>query len=240
MGARRPYDGRRRQETARRNRTAVLEACRELLFSDGYQATTIRAVAERAGVSAETVYKAFGGKPGLMKALWDVTMAGDEAPLAMADRPELRAIWQLAERQAKVHRYAEFVRGVHERVADLFMLLTHAGPDVAEVVAVTERERLTGVTAFVEHLAPPPGVDRRAAADACWVLTAAPLYVQLTGARGWSPAAYQQWLAAMLGATLSADRPDRDPAVAPVVDEGAGADVDVAGDVGRPAQQPDR
>jgi AcrR family transcriptional regulator len=204
-GERRPYDSRRRLETARRNRTAVLRACRELLFSDGYQATTIRAVAERAGMSAETVYKGFGGKSGLMKALWDVTLAGDEAPLAMAERPELREIWELDDGPAKVRRYAAFVRGVHERVADLFMLLTHAGPDVAEVVAVTERERLTGITAFVEHLALPPEVDRSAAADACWVLTAAPLYVQLTGARGWSPAGYERWLTAMLSATLSVE-----------------------------------
>ena len=186
----------------------MLQACRELLFGQGYRATTIRAVADRAGVSAETIYKAFGTKSGMMKALWDVTLAGDEAPLSMAERPELRSIWQLDDGPAKVRRYAEFVRGAHERVADLFMLLTHAGPDVAEVVAATERERLIGVTAFVDHLAAsgllPGNADRSGAADAFWVLTAAPLYVQLTDTRGWSTDAYEAWLIAVLTATLRA------------------------------------
>ena len=81
---RRAYNAERRREAAHRNRAAVLEACRDLLFRDGYQATTIRAVAERAGVSTETVYKTFGGKPGLVKALWDVTLAGDDEQIGRA------------------------------------------------------------------------------------------------------------------------------------------------------------
>src|ERR1700730_6978515 len=51
---------------------------------------TVRAVAEQAGVSPKTVYKAFGGKEGLMKALWDVTLAGDDQPVAIADRPQMQ------------------------------------------------------------------------------------------------------------------------------------------------------
>jgi AcrR family transcriptional regulator len=203
---RRPYDARGRAAAAARNRAAIVGACRELIFEAGFAATTIRAVAERAGVSPETVYKGFGGKPGLMKALWDVTLAGDDAPLTMAERPVLREVWQTTEPVAKLHRYAGFVRGVHQRVADLFAVLTHAGPEIAELVAVTEQERLTGVTAFVDHLASEgllcADADRRRAADACWVLTGATLFLQLTRERGWSPAAYQDWLAGMLIVTL--------------------------------------
>src|SRR2546430_12343142 len=95
--SRKPYDSRRRADAARRTRAAVVDAFGEMLFADGYRATTIRAVADRAGVSAETVYKAFGGKPGLVKALWDVTLAGDDEPLAMVEREQAREVFAAAD-----------------------------------------------------------------------------------------------------------------------------------------------
>jgi hypothetical protein len=66
MPAPRPYDASSRRESAARNRAAVLAACRELLFRDGYHRMTVRSVAGQAGVSPETIYKTFGGKPGLV------------------------------------------------------------------------------------------------------------------------------------------------------------------------------
>jgi AcrR family transcriptional regulator len=202
----RSYDSRRRQDAARRNRAAVLSACRELLFREGYQATTVRAVAERAGVSPETVYKAFGNKPGLIKALWDVTLAGDDEPLAMAERPALREVWRTEDPRTKLRLYAAFVHGVHDRLAVLFAVLTQAGPEVAQVVTASEEERLTGVTAFIAHLARQgilrPDTDQARAADACWALTGPHLFTQLTAGRGWDAGTYQQWLADMLAAAL--------------------------------------
>src|SRR5690242_916070 len=103
---RRPYNSEHRREAAGRNRAAVLAACGELLFRDGYHATTVRAVAERAGVSAETVYKTFGGKPGMVKALWDVTLAGDDEPVPKGDRAQVQEILGTRELGAKLRLYA--------------------------------------------------------------------------------------------------------------------------------------
>ena len=203
---RRRYNSARRREAADRNRAAVLEACRDLLFQDSYQATTVRAVAERAGVSAETVYKTFGGKPGMVKALWDVTLAGDDEPVPMGDRSQMREILDTAEPGAKLRLYAAFVRGIHERIAPLFTLLTQAGPEVGEVLETGERERFTGVTAFVRHLDEAdvlgPGADPAHVADVLWVLAGPQPYTQFTAGRGWSADAYEEWLAATLTATL--------------------------------------
>ncbi|MFD3307006.1 TetR/AcrR family transcriptional regulator [Streptomyces sp. NPDC058694] len=208
---RRSYNSEGRREAARRNRAAVLAACRELLFREGYHATTVRAVAERAGVSAETVYKSFGGKPGMVKALWDITLAGDDEPVPMGDRPQMREILGTEELGAKLRLYAAFARGIHERVAALFALLTQAGPDVGEVLEIAERERLTGVTAFVTHLdetgALGPAADPAHLADAVWALAGPQLYTQLTAGRGWSADTYENWLADMLTATLVAPSP---------------------------------
>jgi len=203
---RRPYNSERRREDADRNRAAVLAAFRELLFQDGFHATTVRAVAERAGVAAVTVYKVFGGKPGMVKALWDITLAGDDEQVPMADRPQTREILRTTEPVAKLRRYAALVRGIHERITPLFTLLTQAGPDVGEVLEIGERERLTGVTAFVTHLAEAgaldPDADPAHLADALWALAGPQLYTQLTAGRGWSADTYEDWLAATLTATL--------------------------------------
>src|SRR4249919_1023327 len=67
---RRPYDSRRRRQLAEANRRNVLEAARDLLLVSGYAGTTIGAIADAASVSPETIYKAFGGKPGLVRAIW--------------------------------------------------------------------------------------------------------------------------------------------------------------------------
>lgn len=198
----RRYDAAGRRAAAERSRRAVLDACLHLVLRDGYRATTVRAVAERAGVSAETVYKAFGNKRGLMKAVYDTVLAGDDAPVPLGDRPELRAILAIADPVAKLHSYAGFVCGVHERLGGLQPVLAAADPELAEIVAETDRERLTGVTAFVAHLQAvghlAPGLDPARAADACWALTSPQFYALLVHTRGWPPARYRAQLADLL------------------------------------------
>ena len=208
MPARRPYDASSRRENAARNRAAVLAACRELLFRDGYHHMTVRSVAEQAGVSPETIYKAFGGKPGLMKALWDVTLAGDDEPVPIADRPEMHEVRSAREPAEKLRLWAGFVRGANQRLAALYGLLAQAGPEVTQMLATTQQERLTGVRAFVTHLAAvgllAPGRDPAAAADACWALSGPRMFLELTTERGWPPGQYEDWLVSMLTANLLA------------------------------------
>jgi len=204
--SRKPYDSSRRTDAARRTRAAVVGAFGEMLFADGYRATTIRAVADRAGVSAETIYKAFGGKEGLIKALWDITLAGDDEPLAMAEREQAREVFAAGEPTMKIWLYAGSVRGVHERLASLATLLAQAGPEAAAVLATGEQERRISVRTFVDHLADcgalRAGADPAHATEACWALTGTQLFTKLTGEAGWDGATYQQWLAEMLTANL--------------------------------------
>ena len=211
MPAPRPYDASSRRESAARNRAAVLAACRELLFRDGYHRMTVRAVAEQAGVSPETVYKAFGGKAGLMKALWDVTLAGDDQPVAIANRPQMQEVRSAADPAEKLRRWAGFVRGANERLAPLYGLLAQAGPEVTQMLATTQQERLAGVRALVTHRADvgllAPGCDPAAAADACWALSGPRMFLDLTAERGWPPGQYEDWLIRMLGANLLAPAP---------------------------------
>jgi AcrR family transcriptional regulator len=206
MPAPRRYDASSRRQSAARNRAAILAACRELLFRDGYHHMTVRSVAEQAGVSPETIYKTFGGKPGLMKALWDITLAGDDRPIAIADRPQMREVRSAREPAEKLRLWVRFVRGANQRLAPLYGLLGQAGPEVTQMLATTQQERLTGVRAFVTHLADSgllgAGRDPATAADACWALTGPGLFLDLTTDRGWPPELYEDWLTRMLTANL--------------------------------------
>jgi AcrR family transcriptional regulator len=202
---RRPYDGRGRREAAARNRQAVLAACHELLLRAGYAGTTIRGVAELAGVSPELVYKAFGTKQGLVKAVYDTALAGDDKPVPIGQRPEVARVWATTDPLQKIAAYAAFVTGLMERLGGLAAVLAEADPEVAAVRAVTEDERLQGLRAFTSHLAAEgwlAAADAQQAADECWVLTSPSVFAQLTVARGWSAGAYRDWLARMLAAAL--------------------------------------
>jgi AcrR family transcriptional regulator len=205
---RRSYDTSGRRATAARNRESVVRACRELLERDGYQATTVRAVAERAGVSAEMVYKAFGGKQQLIKTVYDVALAGDHEPVPIGRRQAIQQVLAIGDPYEKLAGYATFVCELHQRLGGLLAVLAEADPGIAEIRAVTEAERLVGVRAFVGHLADAgqlrPGLDPDHAADACWALTSPQLFAQLTQSRAWTPKSYRQWMAGMLTATLLA------------------------------------
>jgi AcrR family transcriptional regulator len=205
--SRRTYDSSGRQEQARRRRAEILDACRDILVRQGYAGLTIRAVAEAAGVSQETVYKAFGGKRGLVKAMYDVTLAGDDTPIPMAGRPEVRALLAEPDPAAKIAAYARIARGVSERLGAVAAALSTGGPEAAEIAAETDRERLIGVTAFVGHLAEgghlrAAGRDTAAVAEEAWVLTAPEVFRLCAAGRGWSADRYEDWLRRILTATL--------------------------------------
>src|SRR5580765_5811856 len=88
----RSYDASRRQEAARRTRARILDVARERILADGYAATTLASIAGEAEVSVETINKGFRNKAGLLKAMFDVAVAGDDEPVAMPDRPFVAVI----------------------------------------------------------------------------------------------------------------------------------------------------
>ena len=73
----RPYDATRRQETAAQTRDAILDVAKQQFLAEGFAATTIATIAAEAGVSQASIYKSFGGKPGLVHALTDRGLQGD-------------------------------------------------------------------------------------------------------------------------------------------------------------------
>ena len=77
-------DGRRVR--SRRTRARVVDAAARLFVDHGYVATTIEAVADRAGVAVQTVYYVFGTKRNLLAAVLDASIAGDVETTPVLDR----------------------------------------------------------------------------------------------------------------------------------------------------------
>ena len=110
----RSYDASGRREQARARRRTVVLAARELFERDGFRVTTVAAIAAHAKVSAESIYKGFGSKAALAKAVFDVALAGDDDPVPVAERPALLAIREEPDVRRKI---AIFVDGLVQRLA---------------------------------------------------------------------------------------------------------------------------
>jgi len=206
---RRRYDSRRRQEQARENRRAVLEAARQLFLERGYAATTVSAIAAEAGVSVETVYKAFGNKPGLVKAVVDVAIVGDDEPVPMLQRERVRRMEAEPDPRRKLAMYGEHLAESAPRRVPVELLVRAAAasdPAAARVKDQLEAERLTGMGFFARHLYEGGHLRRdvsvEEARDVLWTYNSAEVYELVVLRRGWTPKRYGRWVADALAAAL--------------------------------------
>jgi AcrR family transcriptional regulator len=151
----RPYRSALREEQARATRRRIVAAGRELFVTQGYGPTTVDAIADRAGVSRKTVFTSVGGKAALLKLAWDWTLAGDDEPVPMAERPEVIAVFTETDPGALIRGWTRLQTGIAARLAPVLHVLTVAAdgdPDVAALQAVNERTRMRAARAFVERL----------------------------------------------------------------------------------------
>ena len=205
----RPYRSPLRESQARATRQAVVEAARDLFVEQGWSATTIDAVAERAGVSRRTVFTAVGGKTALLKLALDWALVGDDEPVPMADRPVIAEMAAEQDPAALVDRWARFIADIEERAAPLAAVLDVAAdvdPQAAAVRDQSERNRSGGAWGFVERLQAIGGLragltPERAAATAQLLMDPA-VHRTLVGVHGWSREDYVGWVVEVATATL--------------------------------------
>lgn len=187
---RRRYDASGRRARSAESRAGVLGAARDRFLADGYVATTVTAVAADAHVSSESVYKWFGSKAGLLRAVWDSALAGsapthaerrsDAASRAAIDGAAIIRSW--ARLTAEVGALADPIHRLVEAAA-------HVDPEVARLHAEIERERSRRMEHNVAYLADTghlrPGVTRGQARDI--LLLHSTLYDRLVTDAGWTP-----------------------------------------------------
>jgi AcrR family transcriptional regulator len=209
VNPRRSYDASGRQAQARQSRLAVLAAARRLFLEQGYPSTTMAAVAASAGVSVETVYKAFSNKAGLVKAVFDTDIVGDDEPVPFLEREFVQRNIAEPDPRRKLEAYGEHLAEALPRAGPIQLVVRAAAaadPAAAAVWAQLQRERLTGMTAFADHLDRDghlrPGLTADDARDILWVHNSVELWDLLVNERGWTAGRYGRWVAEQLIAAL--------------------------------------
>jgi AcrR family transcriptional regulator len=206
-GTTRPYRSRRRTEQAARTRADVLAAAVDLFGELGWARTTIKAVADRAEVSPETVYKTFGSKRSLLEAAMDFAIVGDDEAVALADRVEFMARAVTGSFEERLRAGFEFAADVHERTAGVWRAIVEAAPSDPEIEAVRaeiERARLSDSRRFSELAIGKRGDEATLAA--AWVLSGPDAYGKLTRELGLDRAGY---VSTMVETFLAIWGPDR-------------------------------
>jgi TetR/AcrR family transcriptional regulator, regulator of autoinduction and epiphytic fitness len=205
----RRYDASRRQAQARQLRLDVAAAARALFIERGFAATTIADVAQAAGVSTQFIYAAFGGKRGLLGKVVDWTLAGDDEPIPMAQRPSIVAVQQEPTLTGKCALYARHTRLVAARIAQTLQMLraaADADADARAIYQTGEAQRRTGAGLFVANLRRSgqlrAGLSDEQAADAIWALSPDILWNLLVIQRGWTPDQFELWYAGQLAAAV--------------------------------------
>jgi AcrR family transcriptional regulator len=181
----------------------VIGAARLLFSERGYGPSTIEAVSSLADVPAATVYRLFGSKLGILKALLDVSIAGDDEAIPLADRAAVRSLVAGPDPRVTVAGFVAFAVQVNVRTAPIYRILVSAAasdPEAAALLDELTRQRQEGQGALARSLARAgalrPAVRERDAGDLVHALMSPEMYRLLVIDRGWSPERYEAWLTA--------------------------------------------
>jgi AcrR family transcriptional regulator len=205
-----PNKSGRGQARTRFARRAVVDAARGLFVERGYVATTVEAISEHSDVPSATVYRLFSSKLGILKALLDTSIAGDDQPLGVQVRPEVASLFTESDPHELLAGLAGVTTAINQRTNDVYrVLMSAAGSDPAAAELLTEirQQRDQGQGKIARSLsrahALKPGLRERDAADLIHALMSPEVYRLLVGDRGWTPERYQQWLATTLTQQLT-------------------------------------
>jgi AcrR family transcriptional regulator len=200
-----PMQGGRGQARTRLARRAVVDAARTLFLARGYAATTIDAVSDLSDVPPATIYRLFASKLGILKALLDTSIAGDDQSLAVQDRPNVAALLAEPDPTKLLAGCAGITTTINQRTNDVYRVLVSAAgsdPAAAELLNEVQGQRNQGQRQIAHALGRSSslreGLDELDAVDLIHALMSPELYRLLAVDRSWPAEKYQQWLATTL------------------------------------------
>jgi AcrR family transcriptional regulator len=169
---------------------------------DGFVATTIQAIADRAGVSPETVYATFGNKRSLLSSVLDVSVVGDEEPVPLLRRSWVQEMCDEPDPRRKLQILARNGRLILERVTPIYEVLRGAAaadPEIASLWELHKSQRFAGQRELVRIVGAGgsmrEGLTADVAANTLFAIGSPETYRLLTVDRGWSPARFERWYA---------------------------------------------
>lgn len=193
------------QARTRRARAAVVEAARTLFLERGYAGTTVEAISESSDTPQATVYRLFSSKLGILKAVLDISIAGDDQDVAMLERPQIRALLTGNDPEQQLTGFAAVVRDLMGRTAPVHRILSDAARSdegAASLLDEIARQRHEGQQRIARSLARSgalrTGLRERDAADVVHALASPEVYGLLVLDRGWNAERYETWLREIL------------------------------------------
>ena len=187
--ATRSYDASLRRQQARRSHDRIIEMAQLRFLTDGYGSTTISAIAEDAGVSVDTIYKSFGGKPGLIRAMSARALEGTGPVPAEQRSDELQA--RSRDPRKLISRWGVFVTEIAPMAAPIMLLVRDAAgshPELRPLLEDLHADRLRRMTDNARRLSAAghlrPGISVADAATVMWTYTSPELYELVVLRRG--------------------------------------------------------
>lgn len=205
----RRYDASRRRAQAAQTQSGILDTARREFLEHGYAATTVPRIATEAGTSVETVYKAFGGKSGIVRALWERGLGG-QGPVPAPERSDLLSSTE-TDPVRVLRGWATFSTEVAPEVAPILLLVRGAAatdPDMAKLLADAEAQHRTRMRHNARRLQHrgwlQPGISLAQATDILWTYSSAELYDLLVVKSRWPVKRYGEFIGDALIAALLA------------------------------------
>ncbi|QJY45685.1 TetR/AcrR family transcriptional regulator [Pseudonocardia broussonetiae] len=199
---RRGYRAPRRAEQAAGTRRAVLDAARALFLAQGYSATTVAQIAERAGVNVDTLYASVGRKPVLLREVVETAISGTDRAVPAEERDYVRAVRAAPTARAGIALYAAAVAEMGPRTAPVFSALRDAAardPQCARLRTEITQRRAANMRLFAADLRATgelrPDLTDDEVADIVWSTGSAEYYVLLVQERGWTTERFGEHLA---------------------------------------------
>lgn len=203
----RNYDSTRRRNDAQRRRDTVVAVAGRLFLANGYGATTLPSIAREGGVSVEFIYKQFGSKAALLRAVHDKALEGN-TPVPPYQRADAAGVAEL-DPYRLITLWATLVAEVTPRVAPVLLLVRSAAATAPEAAALwdeLEQRRLHRMAENAQHLASRgqlrPGCTPEHARDVLWAYTSPELYERLVLRQGWSTTDFGRFVRAGMTAAL--------------------------------------
>lgn len=195
------YESPLRAAQAQATRRTIVAAAARLFVERGYGATTVDAIAEAAGVSRKTVFTSVGGKAAALKLALDWAVVGDDEPVALMERPAVKAQQHENDARKVLATYAVMHTEIAARVSELQHAVEAAAGADEELRSLADTfadQRRFGMGKLAEDLetrgALRPGMSVGEAADVLWLMSSPANYRWFVITRGWSPDQYAHWL----------------------------------------------
>ena len=206
----RTYSSIVRDEQAMRTRTRILDAAADLFLARGYGRTTVKDIADQAGVARDTVHAVFGSKARVLTALIDRLLVPDDSVANVTERPDVQAVKSELDQRKQIELFAESITQLSTGLRPVFEILRTASavePEMAKVFEEMDRYRMQNMQTYAKWLAAngPLRVTTRRAGEIIWALASPDVGRMFCDELGWTQAQHARWLADTLIRSLLPD-----------------------------------